>query len=225
MDALKEWWILCANSGRVILVINVLLLAVYFKRMPRQVRVLGFFLVMDAITELMLLFVFKRGDNNMPWLHLYTVLEFVTLSFFYRALFQEWAGFRKYFWWVKLAVVLFLICNSLFIEPVTGFNSNAKTVVQLFMIGYAVAYFFRSFGITDFSVRGNFALAIINTAVIIYYSGTLFIFMFARIVNTPENSASLFTQNIFWLCNAGLFLLFQLFILIALWTTIRKAAA
>lgn len=222
--ALREWWIMMANTGRVVLVANVILFAVGFRRMPREVKMFGLFLLMDAFTELMLLFFFKRGSNNMPWLHLYTIMEFLTLSFFYKTLFKDSWLFRKYFWWVIPLVVLLLIGNSVFIESIYGFNSNAKTVVQLFMIGYAVAYFFMNFGVTDFNLPRNFAVAMINAAIMIYYSGTLFIFMFARVVNTPENKDSILMQIIFWTFNAGLFLLFQLFILIGLWKIIHKPA-
>lgn len=220
-DILHDWWNHLADAGLLTLTINALLIVLGWKKMPVELKMLGIFIGIDLCTELLLLFL-PSGFNNMPLLHIYTVFEFVALSLFYRSVFSDWLQFRQYFWWFVSGIVVLMVLNSLFVESVFGFNSNAKTLVQLFMIGYAVTYFFRSFGKTDFSIPGNFALSMVNTAVIIYYSGTLFIFMFARVVNTPENTESMFQQIMFWTFNAGLFLLFQIFILIALWAAIRR---
>lgn len=224
MELLKFWWVAMANSGRGILLINAVLMLVFFKRLPVALKAFGLFVLVDLMTEMLLLLVLNPKQNNMPWLHLYTLLEFVTLSVYFKAVFQDLEVFQRYFWWGLGVLTILLISNSLFVEPILGFNSNAKTLVQLMMIGYAVTYFFRSFGNTDFSQKDNLVLALINAAVLVYYSGSLFVFMFAKMVNNPSSNTGQNTQIVFWMFNAGLFLLFQSIILIALWKTIRIPA-
>jgi hypothetical protein len=218
---MKEWCFLVADFGRLLLVINVLLYLFSFKRHSLGIRFLGLFLMVDVLTEIMADLFSRQHINNMPLLHAYTLLEFIALSFFYKVLFKRWIFFQKWFGYWLTVVGLLLVGNSLFLEPIEGFNSNSKTLVQSIMIGYAVLYFFRSFGKEDFTLPKPLALALINSGVLIYYSGTLFVFMFSKALNEPGNAAAVEVQVVFWLLNGFLFLLFQLLILAALWKTTR----
>lgn len=218
---MKEWCFLVADFGRLLLVINVLLYLIYFKRLSFGIKVLGLFLMVDVLTEILADLFSRQHINNMPLLHVYTLLEFIALSIFYKVLFKRWIFFQKWFgYWLAL-IGLLLVGNSLFLEPIVGFNSNSKTLVQSIMIGYAVLYFFRSFGKEDFTQPNPLALALINSGVLIYYSGTLFVFMFSKALNEPGNAAAVDVQVVFWLLNGFLFLFFQLLILAALWKITR----
>lgn len=223
MDSVTSLWLWIANTAQVLLTLNVLWLVFGVKALPKEIKTLGLFLAVDLLTELSAGWLSGKGINNMPLLHFYTLLEFATLSVFYKGVLLRWRFFQTWFWgWVS-AVVILLLCNSLFVEPIMGFNSNAKTLVQAVMIGYAVGHFFGSFGKSDFTKPRPFALALINSGILVYYSGSLFVFMFSKILNDPANPSSAQVQAVFWLLNSFLFLIFQLLILVALWkvTTIR----
>ncbi len=177
---------------------------------------LGIFLVIDLVTEFLASWASKQHINNMPLLHLYTMLEFVAFSLFYRVLFKEVSWLQKYFWHWVIAFTTLLVINSAFIESIYKFNSNAKTIIQIILIAYAVSYFFRAYGKADFSKPLPFALAMVNAGVVLYYSGSLFVFMFSKFLNDPVRGISLDAQVGFWLLNSLLFFTFQVLILIAL---------
>jgi hypothetical protein len=212
-----EWTLTVANLARILLALNVFALVFGGAKLPLEIRAVQYFLVVDLLTEVAVGWMSFHKIPNMELLHIYTILELVTWSIFYKTILSTWVPFQRYFLLGLSLMVVLLIGNSLFLEPVNGFNSNAKTLVQITMIVFAVAYFFRNFGNTDFTQPRHFALAMINTAVLLYYSGSLFIFMFSKILNDPVSGVSTAAQVGFWVLNSILFLVFQLLMFIALW--------
>jgi hypothetical protein len=215
MLTVKEISLLFSHVAQIFLGASVLMYALRFRHLPVEFKVLGIFLIIDASTELAATWTLYQRINNLPLLHIYTLLEFVSLSLFYRAVFASRAGFQRYFWPFVGVVSALVVANSIFLEPPTGFNSNAKTLVQIALMGYAVFYFFNAYGKTDFSKPRYLAQGLVNTAVLLYNAGSLFIFMFAKIL--AQNKAVRDYQNVFWMFNAFLFLIFQLLVFIAIW--------
>jgi len=222
MDSFRAWCLLFTDIARILLVINtVLVILLSFGRIPKEISALRGFLLIDAVTEWLAKWLAVLQVNNLPLLHLYTPLEFLTISWFFKVVFADWVLFQRYFYIWVVIVLAFLIGNSIFLEPLTGFNSNAKTLTQIIIITYATAYFFRSFGKIDFSEKSAFAIALVNVGILFYYSGSLFIFMFSKALNSPEFLANTNIQVFFWMLNGALFLLFQILIFIATWKVAR----
>jgi hypothetical protein len=218
----KAFALTASDVATAILVLNLLLFLFRFKRLPFSVRALGYFLALSLLTEVGAQSLFYQGVNNLFLLHIYTVLELLAWSYFYYLLFRgkTWRG--DLIPYLVAPLVFLLIANSLLLEPLTGFNSNAKTLVQLTLIGYAVSYLFDAFGKIDLSKPVPRAITFINFAVLLYYSGSLFIFMSSRLLAkygiAPEQQYAL------WAVNALLLIIFQLLIFSSLWTAASRKA-
>lgn len=209
---------LAINFGNIavtILAISFILYVVKFRKLPKEIKIIGLFLSLNLLTEILSRSLSGIGENNLYLLHIYTLFEFLVWSLFYKYLFNKKEKNHNYYWPSVFLIAVLLILNSMFLEPISGFNSNAKTLVQLILIGYAVIYFFNSFGKTDFSTKENQSILLINFAIILYYSGSLFIFMFAKLLET--NDVSPLSFDGFWLFNALLNAIFQLLILVSIW--------
>ena len=198
-----------------LLVISFLLCLLRFKRLPVDIRIIGFFLILNLVTEIISRVLFTSGTNNLYLLHIYTLFEFLTWSLFYKYQFTTKEKVQKFYWPFVFIIAVLIILNSIFIEPITGFNSNSKTLVQLIIIGYAIYYFFINFGITDFSTPENQSALWINFATMLYYSGSLFIFMFMKMLVSSDTDTT--SINSFWLINVLLNVIFQFLILISIW--------
>jgi len=198
----KAFALAASDVAIAILVLNLLLFLLWFKRLPPSVRALGYFLVLNLLTEL--------GAQTLVW------------SYFYYLLFRgkTWRGDLIPYWIAPL--VFLLIANSLLLEPPTGFNSNAKALVQLVLIGYAVSYLFDTFGKIDLSKPIPRAITFINFAVLLYYSGSLFIFMFSKLL--AKYGIAQEQQYALWAVNALLLIIFQLLIFFSLWTAAFRRA-
>ncbi len=110
-------------------------------------------------------------------------------------------------------VSILIILNSVFVQSIWGFNSYAKTLVQCVIIIYSLSYFFLNYmnKIKNGIIRK--VRLFINATILIYYSGSLFVFMFSdyflRVLGgTPRE---------LWIINISLNFLFQVAILVTVW--------
>lgn len=203
----------------VILVVNVVLVLLFYRRLPLKIRSISFFLLGSLVTDLASRWLFYQGTNNLFLLHIYTLWELLAWSWFFYLVF----GFtrreqRWYLGGIGLVGVLVLL-NSLFLEPPTGFNSNAKTLVQVLLVSFAIRYFFLAFGKIDLTKPVARSVTFINFAVLLYYSGTLFIFMSSRLLKDYGVASA--QQHGLWVINALLLVVFHFLIFFSIWTPLR----
>lgn len=201
------------------LTISILIWLARYRQLPMALRVLGYFLVFDLAVELLAGYLFSKKINNLPLLHLFTFGEFIFFSFFYYHLIRFLTEHKRYFYLFFGLVVSFLIVNSTFIQSIHSFNSIAKCTVHLILIIYAVWYFYQmSFDSEAELKRSDRPLRLINSAVLLYYSGSLFIFMFTNFIQANDMRM----HRGFWAFNAGLNVVFQLLVLTGLCLTVLR---
>jgi len=201
----------------VFLVLNVLICFFHFKKLEEPFRRLFYFLSWSLTIEILARVVLYFGSNNLPLLHLYTLGEFILLSFFYKSLLSRSAFFQKSFWFLIVGGSLLILINSLFFQSIYEFNPLAKTSVQIIIIAFSILYFYTLNDSLVLYSTVEKSLRLINSAVLLYYSGSLFIFMCNQIFF--DNSD---LYKIFWTFNAVLNLIFQLLILWGLWKVVFR---
>ncbi len=206
----------------VLLSISVLLCLVRFKKLELPFQRLLYFLLLNLIIEILArFFAYYTEISNLPLLHIYTLGEFVLLSWFYESLLTKPPFFKNNYWPFVVGGALLIILNSLFVQSIFGFNSIAKTFVQVVIISLAILYFYNLTENQSFSPPIRKSLRLINSAIIVYYSGSLFIFMCGQI-----SFESLEKYRIFWAFNAVFNLIFQALILWGIWKVVfRKATS
>lgn len=148
--------------------------------------------------------------NNLYLLHFYTLVEFLLITLFYHQVFKHILIWEKNIFWFIGLISLLIIANSTFLQPISVFNTNAKTLTQVIFIGYAVGFFLNATHHQTESYHN--VLKTINSAILLYYTGSLFIFMFSNVLLGLEQR-----HNLFWVANAVLYLIFQLLVFTAIW--------
>lgn len=198
--------------GNFLLAINVIICLVRWKELTTTLRWLTAYLGNALVIQIIAKIFWAYTVNNLPLLHLYTLLEFILLSLFYYSLYYR-AKF-KYFRYYIIFGGVFILFNSLFIQPLESFNSIAKTFTQLSYILLAIGYMF------SLAKGGVKKYDLINSAILIYYSASLFIFMFSNVMLSLEDATA---YNLYlWAANVFLDILFQLMILYSLWSTVWR---
>ena len=194
------------NLAHVCLVVSGILLLIQKKNLSNAYRYLGFYLIWNLVIEFFAWVFQVRGVNNLPLLHVYTLGEFILFSLFYRTVFSNSCLFTQNFSIFLIVISGLIISNSLFVQSIFGFNSYAKTLVQLILIGYALYSFFES-GLSQTKQEKD--LMWVHSAVLIYYSGSLFIFLFSDyFLRFGEGM-----PKEFWMVNAFLNLIFHVLVL------------
>lgn len=212
---MKEILVYLSTIAQICLAINVILFVWRRKSLPTRIQILGYYILLNAFTELVATVLTKNSIENLWLLHIYTLLEFLAWSLFFKSLFPTGRKFQKGFQYFMVVISILIIANTVFLEPIHGFNSNAKSLVQIILISYVFYYFFRTFGKIDLSNSLHLSTSFINFAVLLYYSGSLFIFMFSRFL--ADQNVAVESQHSFWAINAVLLIIFQFLILLSLW--------
>ncbi len=183
-------------------------------RFQRIVHLIWF----NFIIELGALILAHLVGNNLPLLHLHTLGEFLLLSSFYAGLLNAPSLLSQHFKWITLGIATLIICNTLFLQSIYGFNTYAKTSIQFILITYAILYFFDLSERDALEVTEKKYLRLINSAILIYYSGSLFIFMFSNYF--LQNNLNL--PSGLWAFNTILNLVFLSLVSFSLWQIIYR---
>lgn len=187
---------------------------VFYWKFDKALKYFASFLILSGATEYLASEFTKRLGYNLFLLHLYTILEFIVLSAFFKVVFDQ-LGAK--FSMVKITVVVVLLCivNSIFIQPIEGFNSYATTLVGLILIAYSVYTFYLLLekGSVDFS-----SIKWLVGGVLIYQMTSLIILASANIlIHTSAGS-----DIILWIIRAVIILITKMIFGIVLLKEILK---
>lgn len=205
------------NLVLVILCVNVLLFSLKFKQLNTPFKHLYYYLLLNLAIEISAIIFISCGLNNLPLLHIYTLGEFILFSHFFRSIIVKPSLFQKRYWYFVGIGTVLIIANSLFIQSIFEFNTFAKSFVQITIISYCVFYFYNLLEGTNYSQRSSRSLRLLISGIIIYYSGSLFIFMFSRTSFGNEEP-----YIFFWVFNSLLNVIFHVMIFTALWNEFYK---
>jgi hypothetical protein len=204
-----------STSAQVALILNILLLMARYHQIPTIIKRIAPFIILTLIIEVYSTYLTKNNRPNLFLLHIYTLMEFIAWAFFYQLLFRSHKRFQQIFPYFITIISFLIIANTVFIEPLSGFNSNAKSTVQIIFITLAIVYFFQTFGRIDLTQSTPRSLILINFAIILYYSGSLFIFMFSKLLN--NNNVAQPQQYGLWTINALLYFIFLILLFLSIW--------
>lgn len=187
----------------------------YWQRLDPPLRILAIFLFFNLSIEISSRVLSYWESGNLPLLHLYTPVEFVLFSLFYRKILDPYSIFRRYFVSIVVGTTAAVIANSLYWQTLTHFNNYGKTLVQVLLILYALEYAFGPDMGGERTVVQRKTLSLINTAVLIYYCSSLFVFLFSPLAQKAGDPLTFL-----WDANALLNLVFQVLIFLGLWKTV-----
>ena len=212
--------IILGITDSVLLLIAFIIIIINWKRLSAALKIFGTYIGLSFFVNTLsiVLIYIIRPYNNFWLLHLLTLGEIILLSFFYYHLVKDNRSFQKFIQITIPIISVLVICNSIFLEPITWYNSNAKTLTQVFIISYSIYYFYVVSTKEILTDSYNKSLYLINSGVLLYYTGSLFIFMFGKL------AAHLGFEiwKFFLLFNSILYFIFLIVILISLWRIIYK---
>lgn len=189
------------------------------KKFPQQLLPLLIYAWLAAVFEIGGLILNKLSVNNLVLIHVFTILELTTLLFMYYFLFENK--------WLKWFMLPATICFALFAiwymlyadDGPLGMNSLPRSVEATILIVCSVSYFLKL--IRDMQVDNLMKLPMfwINTGVLLYFSGNLFLFTFSDFLLGP--ALKHFYE--FWAMHSCLNIIFNGFLAYGLWQSNRLA--
>lgn len=155
-------------------------------------KVIFFYSIYSFLNDLVIIYRSSVGLKFSVFLYTFTVIEYIFFSFLLYYLIKSSL--------VKKAII---VCSLLFIafclynilnEPIKVFDSLQASIESILVLAYCIIYFYEQLNQPQISFIYTKYTFWLITGVLIYLSGTFFLFAFA--VNLPEE-----TRDQFWIIN------------------------
>ncbi|MEQ9465951.1 MAG: hypothetical protein RLN88_00995 [Ekhidna sp.] len=194
-----------------------------YKKLPKEMKYFSWFVFVSFGVQAVASILFHNSQNNLPVLHVYTILGFVCLIAFYNQIFD---GLIKpvILWVVGVLFVIYSIINSIFIQSIYTYNSYALSVESVLIIILSLTTFM--FLMNDIVKERRVAIIKsinwINAGLFIYFASSLLIFYFGNmIISFPKTPLVRYTWFIYALFSIIMYICF----FIGLWNRPRKSTS
>jgi hypothetical protein len=164
----------------IIVIITVYALFLY-RGLDQSLRYFCWFIFLSGTTEIISKIISLQKINNLPLLHIYVAGGFVCLALFYEAVLDRFID-KKIIRGILITFLVFTISNSIFIQPLTTFNSYALTVESILVVILALTTYIVMMNDEVKQKRQELASSLnwINSGLFIYYTSSLIIFYYSN---------------------------------------------
>jgi len=149
--------------------------------------------------------------NNLPLLHVFTVLQFLVLALIYRRKLHPLID-EKLISGTIVFFMLFALISAFIFDGLLRFNTYARALESVLLIFFALAFFYKTLQELKIKKLEREPMFWISTGVLIYFSGNLIIFIVCNYFFTSDEF--LF---IAWSIHAILNIVTNVFYAITLW--------
>lgn len=195
-------------------VVPAFLIACYrYSKLSEALKPITYYVFLSVVTEMVVLLYSRNKKNNLSLLHFYTLAEFFIL---YRFFLIALRGFIPAKLIHAVAVSYLILCglNSVFIQKLDQYNSNARGVGAFLIILGALALFYRIISEMKVLRLGQYPLFWINAGLLIYFSSSFFLFIMSNYILHLNNN----TLNVYiWIVHSVLNVILYTMISIGLW--------
>lgn len=154
-----------------------------------------------------------RVKNNVPIVHLYTLLEFNVIALFYLVYFRGFYG-RLLVPGMMLIFTVLVVLNSVFLQPLFSYNTYARSLEGVLVIALSLLGYYKLLAELPTKRLDQSPIFWINTGLLLYFAGNLFFFILGNaLLKEPNQSFSLMA----WGLSTLLMVLMHLFISVGLW--------
>ncbi len=189
----------------------------YYRSFPEGLRIIVYYLILSFIFNATAVILSRSHLNNMPLLHVFTVVEFACCILFFKHALAD-TGFPKFAYILIGAFTVLSILNSCFLQPINSFNSYSRSLEAFLLIILSLVFLYKSLGAKIEIAEKSFAFLWICLGFFFYFSGSLFLFLF------PEFShAEPWVYYLGWIVHASLVFLMYIIISIAFYLSPKPA--
>lgn len=203
--------------SNLVILVPLLIAAVNLKRYALDLKIIFYYLVLATITQALSFAFWKQSVNNFPILHVYTVVEYLLLLWFYSVILKEFLH-NKVFIALSIAFPVFSILNSIFIENIFAFNTYGRSLEALIFIFLSISWFVKIVAEDEETRLLGKAINYINGGLLVYFAGSIAMFSYSSYV---EQMSEVHRVNV-WTIHTVLAVLLYILIAIGLWKAKTK---
>jgi len=145
---------------------------VRYRLMSVSFRLLCWYVFTGCLVQGLSYLYWYNNLNNLPLLHVYTILEFGFIALFYGLEFRRtWL-----LTWLALGFAQIAILNTIFLQPLHTYNSYARSLEAIMVLVCVLLSLYRQLLAGGQKLRHQ-PLFWVNLAFLFYFSGSLFLFI------------------------------------------------
>lgn len=131
------------------------------------------FLIISGVTSCIGTYLSSHGRNNLPMLHLYTVLEYISITaFFYHATDNKKERQVLLAGWI--AIPLLAIANILYLDSVYRYNQIPRSIAAIIILILCIRFMMKNLSFS--ATPASFFSFSTVVALLLYFSGSLTLF-------------------------------------------------
>lgn len=150
---------------------------VYYRRLDKSFKLLFWFLIASILFEIQASVLKEVFHNNMPGLHLYTFLEFITFSTLF---YSHFTKNKTFHWLLILNIVAFIvisIADAMFINGIWKPNGLSRTYSSVSLVILSLLFFYQLFADVQEFYIWEYPMFWFSAAILIYFGLNIFYFM------------------------------------------------
>lgn len=183
----------------------------HYRRYAPALKVLTLHLVMVAVFSGASVLLWSVKRNNLPLLHIYTIAEFIMISWFYMIVLRGYKKTRLIFW-LAVCFTVFGLLNSLLLQSWYTFNTIPRSIESLLVILLSLVCYYKMLSELKIRKMERSPIFWINTGFLFYFSGALFLFMLSNYILPLNHQLNIFI----WTIHACFSIMLYLFIFLGL---------
>ncbi|WP_316821507.1 hypothetical protein [Pedobacter gandavensis] len=182
------------------------------KSYPKELKVITLYLSSIAIIGAYSAYLWTHLQNNLPVLHIYTMVEFTTIMLFYQVIFKNYIPKRS-FWLVIGIFLVFCLLNATYIQDWKIFNTYPRTLESILVISASLYYYYKITRQSLYTQIEKSPVFWINTGFFIYFSGSFLLFTISNYILPYSFKFNMMV----WQFHAFLSIVNNILIFIGLW--------
>ncbi len=193
---------------------------VYYKKLTLPFRLLLFYFLICIGFEILAAATRIIYNNNMPGLHLYSIVQFLAFSTVYYYHFSERSVLRQVILFNGIAAFIIALADALFIDGIMQSNTLSRSYGAVSMIVYTLIYFYQLFHQDTMHNNRYDPVFWFTIAVLVYFGNNLFYFMLKRYLLVNAKDVETFSYYMYLSLNiVAHFLYAQTFRCFSKWKT------
>lgn len=179
-----------------------------FRHFDKNLKLVFLFVCFGTFTEVVsrLLMLLAGVSNTMPINNLYGIGSFVLLFLLYFYVLGDFVN-KRIFTLLSIIFTFYWIVDTLFIQSDFIFSSFPRAIGQIFVIILAILYYYKVMVEAKIVKLADEPFIWINTAILIYYTGTLFFYILFNLILEYSREFSKITVYYFSILNALFYIL------------------
>lgn len=145
-----------------------------FKQAKANARLIFYYLVTSGLINLVAITVMKK--NNLPLLHLYTIVEAVLILSYFRTLFIQ-PQIKKILTYIIILFPVLCVLNFTFLQSIHTYNTHTRPLEAILITFFCLLYLYKS-GFTENWI--NTPSSWFNMGILIYFPVACIIFILSN---------------------------------------------